>query len=171
MKLIDALDAGFFIAFCKNKPVRDIRVDKEQGVVFVEIDGGRTEYFSTQFSVPNDTLELSTVVNFNEEIAAALLMPSGVAPVTRDNISPVAMNVSMRRAADHREEYVHNRMRKRGGSMFNDPNSHISEQALRVLTNGINQVTNNHPAALDEMFKERIEEKDLTKWTKPKSVF
>lgn len=162
MKLIDALDAGFFIAFCKNKPVRDIRVDREQGVVFVEIDEGRTEYFSTQFSVPNETLELSTVVNFNEEIAAALLMPSGVAPVTRDNISPVAMNVSMLRAADHREEYVHNHMRTRGG-LFYDTSDSISEAALRVLTNGVNQVTNNHPAALDEMFKERIGEKDTTK--------
>lgn len=171
MKLIDALDAGFFIAFCKKKPVRDIRVDKEQGVVFVEIDGGRTEYFSTQFSVPNDTLELSTVVNFNEEIAAALLMPSGVAPVTRDNISPVAMNVAMRRAADHREEYVHNRMRKRGG-MFHDPSPSISEEALRMLNSSVQKAIIKPIDNLDEMFKERKEnEKDTTVWTKPKSVF
>lgn len=165
MKLIDALEAGFSISFCKSRPVRDIRIDKEQGVVYVGIDGGRTEHFSTQFSVPNDTLELSTVLNFNEDIAAALLLPSGVAAVSKDDISPAAMNISMRRAADNREGHIHNRTHMGKKSMFHDPSPSTGQEAQRALTSGINTVNNNNfKIALDKMFKKEDEgTEDLTK--------
>lgn len=159
MKLIDALKAGFTVTHYKQKPVVGINYHKENEVVILQLSGARTEYVSVKFEVPHPMLALSATVKFTEELAAAMLLPSGVMPVTESDLMREGANIMMSDAV-HQQS-----LRNAERSMRDKPFTQMSATDLST------RLEAERKAAEMVNALGGIKPEDIKPWTKPKGSF
>lgn len=166
MKLSMALKAGFTVTYFRGRAVLNIRHLKENQVYEFTLSGERNECVSEDFNVPNDIMVLSATVKFSEELASTLLLPSGVAPLKREDIIDEAANHMLNDAVTQTNIRNQRRsMREQAGiGIFEDKTDSLSQ----MLENQAKAVR-----AADQLRNSGVTVPldALQPWSKPKGTF
>lgn len=161
-----ALKAGFTVTYFRGRAVLNIRHIKENQVYEFTLSGERNECVSEDFNVPNDVMVLSATVKFSEELASTLLLPSGVAPLKREDILDEAANHMLSDAVAQTNIRNQRRsMRERAGiGIFEDKTDSLSQ----MLENQARAVR-----AADQLRDSGVTVplEALQPWSKPKGAF
>lgn len=166
MKLSMALKAGFTVTHLKGIAVVGIRHLVENKVYEFTLSGERSEFFSEDIEVPNKFMVLSATVKFTEELASTLLLPSGVAPLKREDILDQAANHMIGDAVTQAN------MRNQRRNMREQPGIGIFEQS----SDSMRQMLENQARAVRAADQLRnsgvtVPLDALQPWPKPKGTF